>query len=70
MFRLRFIAMATLALCLSGPAFAGSTYAVGTCLPTLPFFTTISQAVSSVPAGSTIKVCAGSYAEQVLSPSH
>jgi len=51
---------------LSASAFAGTTYAVGTCLPHLPFYTTISQAVSSVPSGSTIKVWPGNYPEQVL----
>jgi parallel beta-helix repeat protein len=66
MLRLRFIAMAALAVFLNASVFAGTTYAVGTCLPNLPFYPTISQAVSSVPSGSTIKVCPGSYPEQVL----
>jgi Periplasmic copper-binding protein (NosD) len=66
MFRLRFIAIVTAALFLSASAFAGTTYAVGTCQPKLPFYTTISQAVSSVPPGSTIEVCPGNYPEQVL----
>jgi nitrous oxidase accessory protein len=65
-FRLKLIAIAILAVFLSASAFAGTTYAVGTCLPTLPFYTTIQEAVSSVPSGSTIKVCPGSYPEQVL----
>jgi hypothetical protein len=42
-----------------------STVAVGTCKPSLVSFTTISQAVSSVPSGSTVQVCPGTYAEQV-----
>jgi hypothetical protein len=64
--RAKLIAIVTLTVLLSVSAFAGTTYAVGTCLPKLPFYTTISLAVSSVPAGSTIKVCPGSYPEQVL----
>jgi hypothetical protein len=32
----------------------------------LPSYSTISQAVSSVPAGSTVFVCPGTYAEQVV----
>ncbi len=66
MLRPRLIALVTLAVLLSASAFAGTTYAVGTCLPNLPYYTTISLAVSNVPSGSTIKVCPGSYPEQVL----
>jgi len=40
-------------------------YAVGTCKPSLPSFTTISAAVGAVPAGSTVLVCPGTYPEQV-----
>lgn len=45
-----------------------STVQVGTCIASLPSYPTISQAVSSVPAGSTIKICpkANGYAEQVV----
>jgi Right handed beta helix region len=39
---------------------------VGTCKPKLQSFSTISAAVSSVPPGSTVQVCPGSYAEQVV----
>jgi hypothetical protein len=42
-----------------------STVQVGTCKPPLPSFSTISAAVSSVPPGSTVDVCPGTYAEQV-----
>jgi hypothetical protein len=66
MFRLRSIAILTTAVFLSAFSFAGTKYAVGTCEPKLTFYTTISQAVSSVPPGSTIVVCPGSYPEQVL----
>jgi hypothetical protein len=55
---------AVVVLGLSLQAFS-STVAVGTCT-NLPFYPTISLAVSSVPAGSTIKVCPNNYAEQVL----
>src|ERR1700681_536686 len=54
-------------IALSGYSFA-STVAVGTnpaCQPSLVHFATIQSAVTSVPAGSTIKVCPGNYPEQV-----
>jgi len=51
----RFIAIT--ALFLSASSFAGTKYAVGTCRPSLPSYTTISQAVSGVPSGSTVLVC-------------
>jgi hypothetical protein len=35
------------------------------CRPNLVSFTTISAAVSTVPAGSTVEVCPGTYSEQV-----
>lgn len=38
---------------------------VGTCKPHLQSFSTISAAVSSVPSGSTVEVCPGTYPEQV-----
>ena len=41
-------------------------YGVGNCQPTLKSYSTISQAVSSVPPNSTIEVCPGNYPEQVL----
>jgi hypothetical protein len=43
-----------------------STVQVGTCKPKLASFANISAAVSSVPPGSTIQVCPGVYAEQVV----
>jgi hypothetical protein len=66
MFRLRFIAIVTTTVFMSASAFAGTEYAVGSCRPNLTSYSTISQAVSSVPPGSTIDVCPGNYAEQVL----
>jgi len=65
MFRLRSIAIATVSALLSTFSFAAS-YAVGTCDKHLASYPTISQAVSSVPSGSTIEVCPGNYPEQVL----
>jgi parallel beta-helix repeat protein len=53
---------------LGGQAFS-SIVAVGTdpaCQPSLIHFASIQLAVSSVPAGSTIKICPGNYAEQVV----
>ena len=45
---------------------SAATYAVGTCKPNLTSFTTISQALSTIPSGSTVDVCPGTYAEQVV----
>jgi hypothetical protein len=42
------------------------TVQVGTCLLRVQAYPTISQAVSAVPSGSTILVCPGTYAEQVI----
>lgn len=42
-----------------------STVQVGTCMTGLTSFSSISAAVSSVPSGSTVDVCPGTYAEQV-----
>ena len=66
MLRTRFIAMLTIGVCLNACAFAAGKYAVGTCMPKVPFYPTISAAVSSVPPGSIIEVCPGNYPEQVL----
>ena len=46
----------------------GSSYAqvaVGTCRPNLVHFDNLDDAVHGVPAGETILVCPGTYAEQV-----
>jgi Right handed beta helix region len=66
MLRTRFIIMLTIGVCLNAYAFAEGKYAVGTCLPKLPSYSTISQAVSNVPPGSIVEVCPGNYPEQVL----
>jgi hypothetical protein len=41
------------------------TYAVGTCKPALPSYTTISEAVAASPAPNVVEVCPGTYNEQV-----
>ncbi len=46
------------------PMFAAN-FAVGTCKPSLPSYTTISAAVIGVPPNSTVLVCPGTYPEQV-----
>ena len=51
-------------IALGGQAFS-ATVAVGTCT-TLINFATIQLAVNSVPAGSTIEICPGTYPEQVV----
>jgi hypothetical protein len=47
------------------PAAYSGTYAVGKCTAHA-FYGTISEAVAAVPAGSTIQICPGIYAEQVV----
>jgi|HubBroStandDraft_4_1064222.scaffolds.fasta_scaffold01410_2 parallel beta-helix repeat protein len=66
MSRLRILFMLAAVLLFGSCSISAATYAVGTCKPTLPSFLSISAAVSSVPAGSTIEVCPGTYAEQVI----
>ncbi len=43
-----------------------TTFYIGTCKPGKADYTTIQEAVTGVPAGSTINVCPGSYPEQVV----
>jgi len=64
MLRLRVLFFATVPLLASCPLMA-ATFAVGTCKPKLTSFSTISAAVSTVPAGSNVQVCPGTYSEQV-----
>ena len=47
------------------PAFS-ATVVVGTCMPNKVSYDSLADAVQGVPAGSTIQVCPGSYAEQVV----
>jgi len=42
------------------------TVQVGNCIPNLQTYVTISQAIDAVTAGSTVRVCPGSYPEQVV----
>lgn len=48
-------------LVLAIPAALASTVVVGTCLQGHQTYSTIAQAVSSVPSGSTVLVCPGVY---------
>src|ERR1700730_5101948 len=64
MLRIKTLSLLAIGLLLAAPMFA-STFAVGTCKPSLVSFTTISAAVIGVPPGSTIDVCPGTYPEQV-----
>ena len=52
-------------LAIGVPQTVASTVVVGTCMNNDQTYPTISQAVSSVPSGSTVLVCPGVYAEQV-----
>jgi hypothetical protein len=47
-------------------ASATVTYAVGTCKPTLPSFTTIMGALEATPTPNVVQVCPGTYPEQVV----
>jgi hypothetical protein len=61
------IGLALAILALSFPTLAyGATYYVGTCKPGRADFITIMQAVTTVPAGSIINICPGTYPEQVI----
>lgn len=54
-----------LVLIAATPAFS-ATVAVGTCLPGKVSFDSLTDAVQGVPPGSTILVCPGVYAEQIV----
>jgi hypothetical protein len=60
------IAVSATLLLVSGliPRAFAATVAVGTCT-NFPYYTTIQTAVTASPAGSTIEICPGTYAEQV-----
>ena len=47
------------------PALA-ATVVVGTCMPSKITFNSLTEAVQGAPAGSTIQVCPGIYAEQII----
>lgn len=59
------VLLCLITLFVASSASAG-TYAVGSCLPNLPSFPTISLAVGTAPAGSIIRICPGTYPEQIL----
>jgi Periplasmic copper-binding protein (NosD) len=65
--RIRLIAPAcfVVALAASVPALS-STVVVGTCMPNKVSFDSLTDAVQGVPTGSTIQVCPGAYAEQLV----
>jgi hypothetical protein len=65
MSRPRVLFSLAMGLLLAASPMLASTFAVGTCKPSLPSYTTISVAVSGVPPGSTVLVCPGTYPEQV-----
>lgn len=51
---------------LSAQQLSASVVAVGNCVANVVHFTSIQEAVSSVPPGSTIKICPKNYPEQVV----
>jgi hypothetical protein len=65
--RINFIASLCLFALLSAtlPALA-ATVVVGTCVPSKASYASLTEAVQGAPAGSTIQVCPGVYAEQVV----
>ena len=65
MSRPRVLFLLAIGLLLAVHPMLAANYAVGTCKPSLPSYTTISAAVSGVPPGSTVLVCPGTYPEQV-----
>jgi hypothetical protein len=63
--KIKYAIVAVLVLVGSACYAATTDYAVGTCLPKLHSYSTISAAVAAVPSGSIVEVCPGTYAEQV-----
>jgi len=60
------LSLAIALLAVSDFSTAAVNYAVGTCKPSLASYSTISAALAAVPAGATVLVCPGTYAEQVV----
>jgi hypothetical protein len=58
--------LSVVVLLFAAPLALASNFAVGTCKPSLPSYSSISAAVSAVPPGSTVQVCPGTYSEQVF----
>src|ERR1700688_1412947 len=65
MSRLRVLFLLAVGLLLAVHPMLAATFAVGTCKPSLPSYSTISAAVIGVPPASTVEVCPGTYPEQV-----
>src|ERR1700686_4583786 len=65
MLRPRVLFFFSVGLLLAASPMLAANYAVGTCKPSLPSYTTISAAVIGVPPGSTVEVGPGTYPEQV-----
>jgi hypothetical protein len=63
--RLRILFLLTAVLLFGTHSVLAANFAVGTCEPALQSFSTISDAVAAVPAGSIVEVCPGTYPEQV-----
>jgi parallel beta-helix repeat protein len=59
------ILFASSCVIVSALASSAQTVAVGNCRPHLVSYSTISEAVAAVPAGSSVLVCPGTYPEQV-----
>jgi hypothetical protein len=64
MSRLKVLFMFSAVLLFGSRSAFGTNFAVGTCEPKLTSYSTIAEAVSTVPAGSIIEVCPGTYPEQ------
>jgi len=64
MSRLRILFLLTAVLLFGVCPMFATEYAVGTCKPSLPSYPSITAALAAVPAGATVLVCPGTYAEQ------
>jgi len=64
--RVSLFVVLVLTVCLAGQAAHASVVVVGTCKSNVPQYHAIGTAIASVPAGSTIWVCPGTYPEQLL----
>ena len=60
-----FYAVPLLAIAAAPSAYARHTLAVGTCLPNLTSLPTITQAIAAAGTNADIKICPGTYAEQL-----
>jgi hypothetical protein len=62
----RLFSVLALAFVASASSAATFTYEVGTCMPGLPSYPTISAALGATPSADVVKVCPGTYNEQVV----